>query len=498
VSSRRILVVLAGCCLLTATLYLAWSFALAGVLGFSLDDGWIHQVFARNLVETGQMAFNTGEPAAGSTAPLWTLLLAAGRFLNLDPRLWAYALGLGFLGAAGYVTFVLWRHLLPDLPAWGGLASTLLVAMDWRLTWAAVSGMETTLFVFLSVLLAAATMQRRPPWVIGLVAGFLFVTRPEGILLGGLCWIYALTSKEGTAPATGAKVARRERAAQALRFSAAFGAGLCLLIVPYLVFNAATSGTLLPNTYYAKVAVYGRDGLGGLLAFLGESFVMLSLGPLGLLWPGIVAAGVLIARTRRDMWLLAAWPIALLCVYAWRLPTIYQHGRYLMPALPFLIFLGWWGLAELRRRLNMRLLATVYPVGVALLTAFAWVYGASIYASDVRFIETFQVTTARWLRDNTPPDALVATHDIGAIGYFSGRPVLDTAGLVTPQVLPLLNDQPRLLAYLKEQRVAYVAQFPVWYPLISQDLADRGVFRIHDDNVTAAGGDDFVVYRTGW
>jgi hypothetical protein len=190
--------------------------------------------------------------------------------------------------------------------------------------------------------------------------------------------------------------------------------------------------------------------------------------------------------------------MALLAVYAWRLPTIYQHGRYLMPALPFLILLGCWGLVELRARITMRLLSSVYPVAVALLAVFAWVYGAGIYASDVRFIETFQVTTARWLRDNTPPDATVATHDIGAIGYFSGRRLLDSAGLVTPKVLPMLQDQPRLLAYLKEQRVAYVAQFTVWYPLISRELADREVFRVHDDKVIAEGGDDFVVYRTGW
>jgi arabinofuranosyltransferase len=498
VSRRLILIVLASCCVLTAAGYLAWSFAWAGEFGFSLDDGWIHQVFARNLVETGQMAFNKGEPAAGSTAPSWTLMLAFGRFLNLDPRLWAYALGLAFLAAAGYVTYVLWRDLLPGLPPWGGVVAALVVVTDWRLTWASLSGMETTLFLFLSLLLVMVTLERRPAWVSGLVTGLLFVTRPEGILLGGLCWIYGVTSEAAGSPLAGASSGRRVRVAQGLRFSASFGAGLLLLVVPYLVFNVATSGTLLPNTYYAKVAVYGRDGLSGLLAFLGEAFVMVSLGPLALLWPGVMAAVVLVVRKRRDLWLIVVWPLVLLAVYAWRLPTVYQHGRYLMPALPFLILLGWWGLVDLRRKITMRLLSRLYPVTVAFLAAFGWVYGAGIYGSDVRFIESFQVTTARWLRDNTPPDALVATHDIGAIGYFSGRRLVDSAGLVTPVVLPLLQDQPRLLAYLKEQRVAYVVQFPVWYPLISRELAGREVFRVHDDRVIAEGGDDFVVYQTGW
>ena len=51
---------------------------VAGVAGFPLDDAWIHLHFARNLAEGAGFAYNPGRPVAGSTAPLWTLLLAAG------------------------------------------------------------------------------------------------------------------------------------------------------------------------------------------------------------------------------------------------------------------------------------------------------------------------------------------------------------------------------------------------------------------------------------
>ena len=44
------------------------------------------------------------------------------------------------------------------------------------------------------------------------------------------------------------------------------------------------------------------------------------------------------------------------------------------------------------------------------------------YAQDVAFIENEMVTMARWVNVNTPEDALIASHDIGAIGYFTERP----------------------------------------------------------------------------
>ena len=198
------------------------------------------------------------------------------------------------------------------------------------------------------------------------------------------------------------------------------------------------------------------------------------------------------------MWLFWRWPLGLLALYTWKLPTVYQHGRYLMPMLPFLILLGCRGLATFAARSPLRLLSRVYGLLLVGLLLYSWVLGAQIYAKDVSYMTMVQVQSARWLRQNTPPSAVVATHDIGAIGYFSGRRLLDMAGLVTPEVIPWLNDQPRLLAFLQEQHTGYVAQFPVWFPEISRTLASREVYRIHDDRIIAAGGDDFVIFKTGW
>jgi len=60
---------------------------IAGASGLPLDDGWIHLHFARNLAEGAGFSYNPGHPVAGSTAPLWTLLLATG-FAVAGPALW--------------------------------------------------------------------------------------------------------------------------------------------------------------------------------------------------------------------------------------------------------------------------------------------------------------------------------------------------------------------------------------------------------------------------
>jgi hypothetical protein len=42
-----------------------------------------------------------------------------------------------------------------------------------------------------------------------------------------------------------------------------------------------------------------------------------------------------------------------------------------------------------------------------------------------------------WLRQHAPADARVAAEPIGYIGYYSGRPILDEVGLVSPGMIRL-------------------------------------------------------------
>jgi hypothetical protein len=193
----------------------------------------------------------------------------------------------------------------------------------------------------------------------------------------------------------------------------------------------------------------------------------------------------------------AIWVIGYLAMFALRLPVSYQHGRYAMPAMPVYFVLGLSGLYEVVRRSSGwrsgRVLNRAWLLATVLLSLGFLVLGASAYRRDVEFINEEMVSTAHWLARNTEKEALIAVHDIGAIGYYGGRRLIDLAGLVSPQVIPIIRDEAALARYLDEQGAGYLVTFPGWYP----ELAARGspVYASSGRVSPSMGGENMVVYR---
>jgi predicted Zn-dependent protease len=89
------------------------------------------------------------------------------------------------------------------------------------------------------------------------------------------------------------------------------------------------------------------------------------------------------------------------------------------------------------------------------------------YADACRYISERQVKTAHWLHDNLPEAAVVATHDIGAIGFYSGRRVIDIVGLVSPEMIPNLHNLDSLKAFLARKRVTHLAVLRNWFEIVN-------------------------------
>jgi hypothetical protein len=80
-----------------------------------------------------------------------------------------------------------------------------------------------------------------------------------------------------------------------------------------------------------------------------------------------------------------------------------------------------------------------------------------------------------WLARETPPASTVGTLEVGIIGYYSQRPMIDFAGLLQPTVaeqLPSTGSYQEAARWaLAAFRPAYVVLDPTWFPdLITQTI----------------------------
>jgi hypothetical protein len=117
-------------------------------------------------------------------------------------------------------------------------------------------------------------------------------------------------------------------------------------------------------------------------------------------------------------------------------------------------------------------------------------------------INRMQVRLGEWLAQNTPKDAVIACNDVGAIGYFSGRRVLDLLGLVTPEVVsyrkkyPLGSENYGALDFIKDKKPDYLAIFPGWFPNLKDAQFLQPVLTVEVTDNTASQYEFSPVPRT--
>lgn len=462
--------------------YLLASQAKAGV-GYPLDDAWIHQTYARNFGEVGEWTFNRGQPSGGSTAPGWTFWLAIGYWLRFNSCYWTLFSGILALAGLAWIgnRIAQQAFLEPIGFPWVGV----FLLGEWHLVWSALSGMETLLFagVVLGIFYLIGKDQNGSI-LVGCLIGLSCWLRPDGITLLGPAVLVAIMSKE----ATYIKVKCLLR----------IGGGFLLVFLPYLIFNLVVAGEIWPNTFYAKQAEYSILQQTPLFDRILSLLSLPMVGAGVILFPGFVWACVKFVKNR-CWWGLSAviWWFGFTILYAWRLPVTYQHGRYLIPSMPVFWVIGLMGLVDLFYSLGFKpYFNRLIKFGTTVLLVLVWlvflVLGGRSYAEDVAIINTEMVATAHWVADNLPEKAVIGAHDIGALGYFGQRKIIDLAGLISPEVILFIRDEERLLEYLYRQKADVLVTFPGWYPEMVEDLTR--IYQSKGQFSPQAGGENMHVF----
>lgn len=507
----------------------------AGGLGMPLDDSWIHLQFAVRLAAGDGLSFNPGEWVTGSTAPLWTALLAFLTVLPGSILVWAKLLGATLHAACADATTGL-AHAL-GLGRRMALLGGLLTALSGWLLWAAPSAMEIPLATFLMLWgirrhveerraeVSAPTDTPRPPRLPQSLAILALATlaRPEAALLLVLAAMERVVvwrrSMSSTSECDGDEIDTiRPHASRGTAWLEGFVLA-AIVLAPTLIFYRAVGDSWLPSTF----AVKGSHEISWMpnLRYLRVVMDVLFRSQPILLMATVAGALRLLANlgSKEDRGLLPAlWFFGLPLAYGLVSPpggpfAVGNFGRYYFPIVPVLIVLALVGLAPFARRLprlslgrfrlGLATVATTLLIGLALADATA---GRTRYLRSVSNVETSDVSAAAWLAKRLPPEALIATQDIGAIKYMLPNSVVDLAGIVTPEVIEIVRGpsdsaQPweqRLLTYLAQRKPDILVVFPAFYPQISRT---RGFVEVASfevpDNITMAAN-RLAIFTTPW
>jgi len=457
----------------------------------TVDDAFITFRYSRNIVEGHGFVYNPGTRTLGTTTPLFTLLMAgAGWVTGSDDYPW---FALSASAAADALSAVLLALLVRRLA--GRAVPGVIVGVLWALNPAsvtfAVGGMETSVAILWMVAAASAYVAGRDRWM-ALFAALGVLTRVDALLWVGPLFAHQLLV------AWRAGAARRW-ARVPWRSWAVFAATLA----PWYLFSAAYFGTLLSRSLSAKRVAYVVDDLQALVRLLQQMatpfFEHETFGVPGIvvgivLYPALATAGTLYAVRRQPRALpFLLYPWLYVVVFSAMNPLIFRW--YLAPLLPpyfVAILLGVWGLAGAlaeaarRPRLGLAATATLGALFVAL-SLNAWVlhpdHGHDRPAPEMAWhkIELNYRRMGEILRSEygVTEATVVAAGDIGAVGYYSRAHILDTVGLVTPEMAAYYPVDASLLAEGANYAVppAIIMDYQPDYIVLMESFVRNGLAR---------------------
>ncbi|MBP7632824.1 hypothetical protein KBA41_01540 [Candidatus Ozemobacteraceae bacterium] len=486
--------------------------------GFPLDDAWIHMTFGRNLAQGAGFGVNPGEPSGASTSVLWSLWLAA---LHLLPAR---------LGLAGVIACVKASGVLLGLAALAGtrrflraaglspgetFAGLLLAIAAYPLSWAALSGMEVPLACALCAWATAYQAEASRE------ANFGRSRRIAAVL-----WTLATLARPENVVFLAAAVVLMSRTEEQGRLScmARLAGWVFPVLVVYICIMIYISGKPWPSTLEAKMTAgalpaLARAGdwagipgaaLAGCAKSFGESMTFL-LGENVVALAAFLLAPLFWFVSRKERFergiVETAWfawaslPVQAGLVAMVAAPESYSafHGRYLahtvwlaVPAAMVFACVALRGLG--RPRL---IICAVVLVGL-LAAADRQIDLAGSYALETSNITNLQVRIARWFGERLPKGGAVAINDVGAMGYFSGRRLIDLEGLITPQAIPW-NRAGRIDAFLEGVKPEYLLIFPYWYPEVVGRLGFfKPLMRFSIERNVTGGGEEMVLFAMPW
>jgi len=130
-----------------------------------------------------------------------------------------------------------------------------------------------------------------------------------------------------------------------------------------------------------------------------------------------------------------------------------------------------------------------------------YVSQATFFGKAVGNINDMQVHLGQWLDENTPPDAVFATHDAGALRFFSGRTMIDLVGLVSPDIIHRNMTYEEKVQYLYDNDCTHFVYFDAiffWWAQFFPSSAYSTIYTVTLPENVICGSDTMSVIEINW
>jgi hypothetical protein len=395
-------------------------------LGVPLDDVYIHTQFAKNLLHGYGYSFQSGQTLTADTSPLWVLLLAFGGLFTSRLELVAVALSMLAYLALGPGVYRVARDVFGMAEGHARIAGIATVLSS-RLAWSGMSGMETSLAALLMLLVVEEHIRSRKRdclrlreaiWI-----GLALLERPEFMFVALILlvdWMIA-----------------------AIRHRANVSTAPIAIVLAAVI---ASLAFLLPlitrNSLISHSSVVQGAGISSIPNFSYLWFSLKILASNNTILFALLVGGTWFFQRNRRYYLLYIIALGLPILQSFVAPQFRHHGRYFFSVFPLIILcgVGAWQEMEQRKQFSsiIRNTVVVLIVLAGLLETGRW---SLIDAESVRNINDQHLAIVGWLRQNMHPNDTIAVDDVGAIGYFLNKPIIDLTGLMTPSLWPLQHYQ---------------------------------------------------------
>ncbi len=402
---------------------------------YTVDDTFITLRYARNFVQGHGLVFNVGERVEGFSNPLLLLLTIAVSYAGVP-----YLAAVKLIGVLSYLLCLVLsikflarrvsRFTLPLLIA--------LVFSSFPMIFFSITGLETVLFALLLLLSFIVVVDKayELDWKLVLICVLCMLCRPEGLMVSVIVYGSILLSRRNRH----APIFRRRDLSHICVF---LGFVIAILIIRYLYY-----GSLLPNTFYAKLPwtqesrvfwlLRGFDDMAYFIGFFG----------------GALGAFLMVVHLLRQR----EWDysyLALIYLLFFAAFQKYAGGDWMIGArfmAPVAVIYGL-GITRATDALATELTIGKEKLAVACGIVAIILAGSNLfYAADFKgnvdvYPRNVQASIGleeigTWIDENIPEEYRVQNWRIGAISYYCDNYVIDEWGLVSKPIAGIRSSEP--------------------------------------------------------